>query len=79
MEVPEHIINILTSKDALHDRVFHYVGKGCSQLSAYEKTEEEVQQYIPEYKPYSDAKSYLTARNKAERKRRKEKFGNKVD
>lgn len=76
MEVPEHIIQILTSKEALHDRVYHYVGQGFSHLTAYEKTEEEVQEFAPEFKPYADAKSYCTARNEAIRKTIKD---NKVD
>jgi len=76
MEVPEHIIQILSSKDALHDRVYHYIGKGLTQFNAYRRTIEEVNEFAPEYEPYSSADSYIISRHQ---KFRRKKVKNKVN
>ncbi len=75
MIIPEYIVEIMCDKEAMHDRVYHWIGKGYTNTEAYERMIQEVQSFAPLFRPYSSAESYRVARNKAySRKESKQSF-----
>jgi hypothetical protein len=70
--VPERVLRIIASKEALDAAVDQRIIAGMNRARAFEATVAEVHKYIPDHRlHYSDWRSYWVIRNKKYRDSRK--------